>query len=348
MATSPQGKKPAPRKTPPKPAASPVARKKAAGKAAPAPKAPPAPAKKAPAKKAPAPRVKAAAPVKRVKGAERKKAPARPAPAPAEPSKVDARESALTEKQQRFVEEYMVDLNATQAAIRAGYSANTAAEQGYDHLRKPQIQLAIAQARREQQARTAITADLVLMRIADIALADPRELVEVKTGCCRCCYGEGHKFQRTVGEMNRDRELWIDKGKNPAEFDHAGGIGFNPLLLPVHDCPECGGDGQARTVLKDTRNLSARAAALYAGAKQTKYGIEVLTLSQMDALEKLAKYVGLYEKDNQQKTDPLASLLHRIAAGNGNGFKPVADDPEAPPASGTNSILPRSDVDGGA
>ena len=44
------------------------------------------------------------------------------------------------------------------------------------------------------------------MEIANIALADARELVEVKTGCCRCCWGEGFKFQRTVGEYNHDRE----------------------------------------------------------------------------------------------------------------------------------------------
>lgn len=315
MATSPQGKKPAPRKTPPAPAAKPAAPKKAAGKAAPA-------------RKAPAPAKKAAAPAKTTTKTAPRKTPAKAAARLVEPASQDTPASPLTDKQQRFVEEYMVDLNATQAAIRAGYSPNTAAEQGYDHLRKPQIQHAIADARRKQQERTAITADLVLTRIANIALADPRELVEVKTGCCRCCYGIGHKYQRTLLEMNTDREVWIDKGKNPGDFDEQGGIGFNPLLLPVHDCPECGGDGQPRTVLKDTRSLSERGAALYAGAKTTKYGIEVLTHSQMDALEKLAKYVGLYEKDNQQKADPLTALLARVASGNGNGFVPVQDDPE--------------------
>ena len=252
----------------------------------------------------------------------------------------------LTPKQQRFVDEYLIDLNATQAAIRAGYSVNTAAVQGYEHLQKPHIQSAIAAARARQQERTEITADRVIREIAAIALADSRELVEVKTGCCRCCYGEGHKYQRTVGEMNRDREAWAEKGRNPAEFDEAGGIGFNPLLLPVPDCPICGGDGQARTVLKDTRHLSPAAAALYAGAKQTKEGIEVKMHSKLDALEKLAKHLGIYEKDNQQKADPLASLLHAISKGNGNGFAPVQDDPERPAgATGTSTLPMRDDVD---
>ena len=319
MAKDKAGMTPAPRKTTPK---KPATAKKVAGKAA--------PARKAPVKTAP------------------RKSPAKAAARPVEPVAQRTPASPLTDKQQRFVEEYMVDLNATQAAIRAGYSPNTAAEQGYEHLRKPQIQLAIEKARREQQERTGITADRVLREIAAVALADARELVEVKTGCCRCCYGDGHKYQRTVGEMNRDREAWVEKGKNPAEFDEAGGIGFNPLLLPKDDCPICGGDGQARTVLKDTRYLSANAAALYAGAKQTKDGIEIKMHSKLDALEKLAKHVGLYEKDNTQKVDPLAALLGRITSGNANGFVPVQHDPEAPePDTPSSTLTPRQEPDDG-
>ena len=294
MATPPKGKKPAPRKTPDKKPA--TTAKRAAGKAAPAPA---------------------------------KKAPAKPARSIAKKdSTVPAPQLGLNPKQQRFVDEYLVDLNATQAAIRAGYSVDTAGSIGHENLKKPEIQLAIAEARKQQQERTGITADRVLREIAHVALADARELVEVKTGCCRCCYGEGHKYQRTVGEMNRDREAWVEKGKNPAEFDEAGGIGFNPLQQPHPECPICGGDGMARTVLKDTRHLSASAAALYAGAKQTKEGIEIKMHSKMDALEKLARHLGMYEKDNQQKTDPLAALLSAIASGNSSGFAPVAIDPE--------------------
>lgn len=219
---------------------------------------------------------------------------------------VSAKLAKLEPRQQRFVEEYMVDMNATQAAIRAGYSADTAQEQSSRLLSNVMVQAGISAARKVQQERTAITADTVLMEIANVALADARELVEVKTGCCRCCYGEGHKYQRTLGEYNHDRDQWLAKGKELAEFEDQGGIGFNPLKLPHPECPNCGGDGDARVVLKDTRTLSPQALALYAGAKTGKYGIEVQMHSKMDALEKLAKHVGLYEKDNTQKNDPLA------------------------------------------
>ena len=280
--------------------------------------------------------------------APRKTAPKKPATAKKVAGKAaPARQLGLTEKQQRFVDEYLVDLNATQAAIRAGYSPHTANEQGAQLLAKLSVQHAVREARSAQQKRTAITADTVLMEIANIALADARELVEVKTGCCRCCWGEGFKFQRTVGEYNHDREQWLNKGKELADFEDQGGIGFNPLKLPHPECPNCGGDGDARVVLKDTRTLSPQAAALYAGAKVTKHGIEVQMHSKMDAIEKLAKHLGVYEKDNQQKADPLAALLARIASGNSNGFTPVQDDPEAPAGSATNTMTPRQDVEDG-
>jgi hypothetical protein len=69
---------------------------------------------------------------------------------------------AMTPKQARFVEEYLVDLNATQAAIRAGYSAKTARFVGCENLSKPYIAEAIAAAQSERSARTEITQDYVL------------------------------------------------------------------------------------------------------------------------------------------------------------------------------------------
>lgn len=319
MASPPAGKKPAPRKTTKKSAAP---SKETAGKAASAPK-------------------------RNADGI--KKATRKSRATVKNESKREPLQLGLTEKQQRFVDEYLVDLNATQAAIRAGYSVDTARAIGHENLTKPDIQLALLNARKQQQERTNITADGALREAWNIATADARELVDVRVGCCRCCYGEGHKHQRTLSEYNRDREAWREKGQDPAQFDEAGGIGFNPLLQPHPQCPVCGGDGQARAVLKDTRNLSEKAVALYAGAKQTQYGIEIKMQDKGAALEKLFKHLGLYEKDNQQKADPLAALLRRIATGNSSSLLPVADDPEAPaaPAAGGSALLPREDVPDG-
>jgi len=84
----------------------------------------------------------------------------------------------LTPKQERFITEYLVDLNATQAAIRAGYSVKTAGSIGKENLQKPQIQEELTKARKKQQARTEITADRVLKEISRIALLDPRRLFD--------------------------------------------------------------------------------------------------------------------------------------------------------------------------
>ena len=74
----------------------------------------------------------------------------------------------LTPKQQRFVEEYLIDLNATQAAIRAGYSAKTAAVIGAENLIKPYIQKAIQEAQNKLTERTEITQDYVLTNIQKV------------------------------------------------------------------------------------------------------------------------------------------------------------------------------------
>jgi phage terminase small subunit len=109
---------------------------------------------------------------KAAKPAARRKSTAKKASAIIE--KLD--QSGLTAKESRFVEEYLVDLNATQAAIRAGYSQKTAAQIGYENLRKPHIVDAIAKAMAERSDRTKVTADRVLTGIAELAYYDIAEL----------------------------------------------------------------------------------------------------------------------------------------------------------------------------
>lgn len=88
---------------------------------------------------------------------------------------------ALTPKQSLFVKEYLVDLNATQAAIRAGYSEKTAGQMGDENLKKPQIAKEIKEAMDERGKRTEITADRVLKEIERLALFDPADLINVNS-----------------------------------------------------------------------------------------------------------------------------------------------------------------------
>ncbi len=77
---------------------------------------------------------------------------------------------ALSEKQKRFVAEYLVDLNATQAAIRAGYSPKTAYSQGQRLLKKDDVQEAIHKGREEQQSRVNTTADDILRELISVGM----------------------------------------------------------------------------------------------------------------------------------------------------------------------------------
>lgn len=84
----------------------------------------------------------------------------------------------LTAKQQLFVDEYLIDLNATQAAIRAGYSAKTANEQGSQLLAKLSIQQAIAERMAERSKRTGVNQDRVVLELAKIAFVKMTDLVD--------------------------------------------------------------------------------------------------------------------------------------------------------------------------
>ena len=82
----------------------------------------------------------------------------------------------MTPKQQRFVEEYLIDLNATQASIRAGYSAKNADKIGPELLGKTGVAEAIQAALALRSRRTEITQDRVLRELARIAFLDPRKV----------------------------------------------------------------------------------------------------------------------------------------------------------------------------
>jgi phage terminase small subunit len=167
------------------------------------------------------------------------------------------KKKVLTPKEAAFVEQYLVDLNATQAAIRAGYSAKTAASIGFQNLTKLHIRAAIDKAQKRRAKRLEMRQDRAIAEAWAIAIADARELVEVHIS---------------------------DDGKS------------------------------VRTVLRDTRYLSPQAAALYAGAKQGKYGVEIQMHSKLGALEMVFKHLGLYERDHEQAVNPIVELLKEMGS----------------------------------
>ena len=128
----------------------------------------------------------------------------------------------LTDKQARFVQEYLIDLNATQAAIRAGYSENKAKVMASENLTTPYISDAIANAQAERSKRTEITQDMVLRELAKVGFSDLRNVFTK----------EGHIINpqdwddHTAGAVS---SLEVIR-KPSAEMDEAG----NPSFEYVH------------------------------------------------------------------------------------------------------------------
>jgi phage terminase small subunit len=188
----------------------------------------------------------------------------------------------LTAKQQRFVEEYICDLNAAAAYRRAGYAArgNAAEVNAARLLRNAQVAAEIELRKKRRAEQTEVRAEAVLQRLWAIATADPREIISVVTDPCPEC--------------------WDDGGQHHA---------------PNAACPRCLGRGCSRVIVSDLKKLSDPALALLARVKQTRHGVEVELHDQMAALEKVARHLGMFNDKLTlagERENPLELLIQQI------------------------------------
>ncbi len=223
-----------------------------------------------------------------------------------EPPEIAALEKACTAKQAAFAR-YAVEYAQQGRAYRMAYdkwdaTGNWVHQEAHRLMQLPHVVALHGAYLRWHRLRHAATIDGIIAKVQAIADADPADLIEHKIGCCRHCHGVDFKYQRTQAEYDR---VWAEYAaavmlprkrgqKPPAEPDDLGGIGYNLTLDPHPACPECGGEGVGRTVIKDTRRLSPGAAALYAGVKETKDGTQVLMHNQLDAADKILRKLGAY------------------------------------------------------
>ena len=128
----------------------------------------------------------------------------------------------LTPKQQRFVAEYLVDLNATQAAIRAGYSVKTASQVGHENLIKPEIQKAIAEAIQQRATRTELSQDWVVEQLRSVyaTAMKARPVLDRE--------GRERGFTLNLSAANRALELL---GRHRGMFTGKLDVGVNQDLL---------------------------------------------------------------------------------------------------------------------
>jgi len=198
---------------------------------------------------------------------------------------------SLNDRQTRFAQEYCKDFNATQAAIRAGYSEKTAGQLGHELLKNVEIAERIEERKEELASIAEIDAAWVLKQWKQIATADANELVQMRRVCCRHCHGYGHQYQWTEGEYMQAVNKAVDAGK--VAPDGMGGFGFDLNADPHPECPECGGNGQEFLHVADTRRLKGSAKRLYAGVQRTKDGLKVIMRDQDAALANISRYLGM-------------------------------------------------------
>ena len=165
------------------------------------------------------------------------------------------RMAELTAKQQRFCDEYLIDLNATQAAIRAGYSEKTAMEQGYQLLQKTSVQEYIQQRKADRVERTEITQDMVLRELANIAFSNAADYAKV---------------------IEKDAMTEVDGN-----------------MIPILDAD--GNQVKYRTVEPVlTENLTEEQKRALSVIKKGRDGFEVKPYDKVRALELLGKHLGMW------------------------------------------------------
>jgi phage terminase small subunit len=228
----------------------------------------------------------------------------------------------LTDRQQRFADEFLVDLNASAAYQRAGYKSkgNAAEVSASQLLRNPKVAQYLAEKRAARVERVEITQDEVLRELRSVMTSDTNEIVQYRRHCCRYCYGKDFRYQLTPSEQERRRGEYdvecgqlLSKKVKPDQippFDELGGIGYDKRRDPHPDCPECFGEGVGSIFVKDTRKLSPALKSLYAGVKLGKDGLEVKLHSKDKATELVARHLGmLKDKVEVEVTDKLADRM---------------------------------------
>lgn len=206
----------------------------------------------------------------------------------------------LTLKQGKFVDAYIETRDAHEAYTLAfdckRMRPSSISTEGYRMLKHPHVALEIkrrleliGEASDEKLGFDAIQA---LSLFIDLARADPNELIGLRVGCCRKCWGDGFNFQW------RTEQEWMEacaKAEKAGDENFPlpdGGFGFDHTKEPNVECPYCRGEGETRIVPMDTRNLSPGGKMLYQGVKQTKDGLQIILADKAKALENATKLIG--------------------------------------------------------
>ena len=126
---------------------------------------------------------------------------------------IEQSEFQITDRMKKFVDEYLVDFNATQAAIRAGYSPDTANEQGSQLLARPDIRELVAEGQKEVMERTQTFQDNAVDELKIVGFSDLADFLTVKDG--------GIVEQKPFNELTKEQTKCIKKIKQTVRSSHS-------------------------------------------------------------------------------------------------------------------------------
>lgn len=210
----------------------------------------------------------------------------------------------LTDRQEAFIQSIVRDGKTQSDAYRLHYKTDGWSVQSiHEAASRLVANDKVASRIKELTDRKAKTADIefditvkkLLQTFFEIAFTDPNELISVRQGCCRYCWGDGNGYQWREREYLAALEKWTATDQKRSMPDIAGGYGYLHTRDPNPECQECGGEGLSRLVPQDTTKLSVGARHLYKGAQQTKEGLKILFADKDGALDKLARILGAYD-----------------------------------------------------
>lgn len=181
----------------------------------------------------------------------------------------------LTDRQKRFCDEYLIDLNATQAAIRAGYSQKRASEQAYQLLQKTTVCEYIKQRQKERMERTEITQDMIIRELAIIAFSKASDYANIVE-------------KQATTEVEGAIIPLLDENGEPLMYRTV-----EPVL---------------------TAELTEDQKKALAVIKKGRDGFEIKSYDKVRALELLGRHLGMWDKKTEMDNEEQRARIEKTKA----------------------------------
>lgn len=181
----------------------------------------------------------------------------------------------MTAKQKRFCDEYLIDLNATQAAIRAGYAEKRASEQAYQLLQKTTVQEYIQKRKADRIERTEITQDMVLRELAIIAFSNAADYASIVE-------------KQATAEVEGTVIPLLDENGNPLMYRTV-----EPVL---------------------TADLTEDQKKALAVIKKGRDGFEIKPYDKVKALELIGRHLGMWDRKTEKDNEEQDARIEKIKA----------------------------------